>query len=414
MAVCQPRLGRVVVLNDSGVALGGATSIAIASALGAAEVGLEVTFITAQGTVDDRLAHANVRVVEITGQRISPANRLGTALEGLWRKATLDVVGAQVDKSDTPGTVYHLHNWHHFLSPSVFQALRSVSDRLFISTHDQFLACPNGAQYNFRTERSCDLKGGSSACAMVHCDRRSRADKAWRYARHWLRTQAMNLDRTGAQIVVLHPTQRDMFLRAGVRPEQLHILRNPAEAFVSEKRVVAEANEEVLFVGRLAFEKGADLAAQAAAVAQVPIRFLGDGPLRAQLTAQFPQFCFDGHVDRATLAKAAGRARLLVLPSRWPEPFGLVVPEALWSGLPVICSHNAHLAPEIARLEVGLLVDPRDTHGFAQRLRGLSTNHSLVKSMSERAFGSSGSIAMSLSEWRSRLIDLYTRAFQTP
>lgn len=52
-------------------------------------------------------------------------------------------------------------------------------------------------------------------------------------------------------------------------------------------------------------------------------------------------------------------ARALIFPVRWEEPFGIVVPEALASGTPVIASRRGSL-PELVTPDVGFLCDTED------------------------------------------------------
>jgi len=106
---------------------------------------------------------------------------------GLWNKAALDAVMDFIAQNDTPDTVYHLHNWAHFLSPAIFKALRPVEDRLVLTTHDYFLACGNGGQYDFQKNEVCTRVGNSLPCLTTQCDRQSAAHKAWRVARHAVR-----------------------------------------------------------------------------------------------------------------------------------------------------------------------------------------------------------------------------------
>ena len=119
---------RLVILNDSGVTAGGATKLALDAALGAARRGWDVTYLTQAGDLDERLARAGVRVHGIAGARVSRDTPRAAMRTGLWNKAALDAVSDFITQHDTPNTVYHLHNWAHFLSPAIFKALRPVED----------------------------------------------------------------------------------------------------------------------------------------------------------------------------------------------------------------------------------------------------------------------------------------------
>ena len=73
--------------------------------------------------------------------------------------------------------------------------------------------------------------------------------------------------------------------------------------------------------------------------------FVGDGPERrkweekaAQLQTREPRlrFNFTGWLDGEPLDCAFSESDLLVVPSLWPEPFGLLGPEAGLRGLPAV------------------------------------------------------------------------------
>jgi glycosyltransferase involved in cell wall biosynthesis len=65
----------------------------------------------------------------------------------------------------------------------------------------------------------------------------------------------------------------------------------------------------------------------------MPLVVAGAGPLRPELETMGAQVV--GWVDRAGLAALHARARVLVMPSRWQEPFGIAGLEALARGVPV-------------------------------------------------------------------------------
>src|SRR5690606_11460060 len=86
------------------------------------------------------------------------------------------------------------------------------------------------------------------------------------------------------------------------------------------------------------------------------------------IRAACPHAVLTGWQDRKGIARHAAGARALVMPSVVGEPFGLVAVEALGSGLPVVISNTALLAPEIVKAGAGWAVDVRDEEGFARTL----------------------------------------------
>src|SRR5690606_18577260 len=137
---------------------------------------------------------------------------------------------------------------------------------------------------------------------------------------------------------------------------------------------------------RLEEGKGPDLAAEAARRAGAKLRIVGDGPMRERLARDYPEVEFAGRRTRAEIGDLAAGARALVMPSRYPEPYGLVAAEALWSGLPVILADTAFLAPEILAAGAGLACNPRDADALAAAMQRLLVDDQLTCTMSLNAF----------------------------
>jgi glycosyltransferase involved in cell wall biosynthesis len=79
----------------------------------------------------------------------------------------------------------------------------------------------------------------------------------------------------------------------------------------------------------------------------------------------------------AAVRAAMRRCLALVAPSVWPEPFGIVVAEALAAGRPVVASAIGGI-PEIVRDgREGLLVTPSDSAALAAALRRIAREHEL-------------------------------------
>jgi glycosyltransferase involved in cell wall biosynthesis len=396
-------LTHIVVINDLSHPLGGASALAAASARSFAGRGYRVTML-AGDEPDGALRGAGVAVAALGQARL--LGRAGALVDGLWNRAAYRMIRTWITAHDTPGTVYHLHGWSQILSPAVFAALAPVRSRLVISAHDFFLACPNGAFTNFASGAPCPHTALSRACLAEACDRRGRAHKLWRALRFALQKNVYG-PRSSPPVLAIHAGMRPLLARAGIPLSAIHPLPNPVVPF-SASRIMAECNREVLFVGRIEATKGADLALAAARRAGMPIRLVGEGALRTALAAQYPEARFSGRLPPEAIGALAQSARLLVMPSRYPEPYGLVAMEAALAGLPVILPPSALLAPDLVAAGAGLAIDPRDTAAFAAALAALASDDARVAAMSHAAFTQTAHLALSHDAWIDRLLAHYT------
>lgn len=108
------------------------------------------------------------------------------------------------------------------------------------------------------------------------------------------------------------------------------------------------------FLGRISPEKRPDLAIQLARRAGMPLKMAAkvdsvdrnyfDNAVRPLLDS--PQIEFIGEIGDSDKARFLGEAAALLFPVNWPEPFGLVMIEAMACGTPVI-AWNCGSVPEI-------------------------------------------------------------------
>jgi glycosyltransferase involved in cell wall biosynthesis len=169
---------------------------------------------------------------------------------------------------------------------------------------------------------------------------------------------------------------RAEYLRHGCHPSRTFALPLPVEPPRGEAARIEPIQDGVrrlLFAGRMDRLKGGRtlIAALPRLVAMgggpVHLTLAGDGPDRAEWERRAARVVagsegrigidFVGWRDDAAMASLYAQAHLLVVPSTWPEPFGLVGPEAGGYGLPAAAFSvggipdwlregvNGHLAP---------------------------------------------------------------------
>lgn len=147
-------------------------------------------------------------------------------------------------------------------------------------------------------------------------------------------------------------------------------------------------DRELVFVGRLVSDKGVDLLLSAlAALAQARdslrprLTVIGAGPEEDALKQQSRdlglagQVAFLGGKPPHEVADELARHEIMVVPSRWAEPFGIVVLEGLACGCVPIVSRGGGLPEALGGC--GELFENGDVHGLEMALRRLLTDPQL-------------------------------------
>lgn len=396
-------IDRIVVINDLSDPQGGASFLALQSARGFAERGVAVSFLS--GDEQRTKSGDGIEFVNLNQQRLLAAGKANAILRGIYNASARDMVAGWIARNDTPGTVYHVHGWSQILSPSIFSALAAVAGRIVMTAHDFFLTCPNGAQFDFRSDRVCPHTPLDGYCLAASCDRRSYAQKLWRCSRQFVQNRLVNRSEFPPQLLI-HAGMAQYFRRAGLKEGDMIVLPNPVTSWSAE-RVVAEDNRQVLFVGRMEKTKGIDLAAEACLRAGVQLSAVGDGALLRELRQQYPEHVFHGRLPPDMIGEFAAKARFLIMPSRHMEPFGLTAVEALWSGLPVLSSNRGLITPDIVETGAGLEIDPLDVDAMARQIEKLAGDDALLREMSHRAYYETGRLALRPGDWLDALVEVY-------
>jgi glycosyltransferase involved in cell wall biosynthesis len=122
------------------------------------------------------------------------------------------------------------------------------------------------------------------------------------------------------------------------------------------------------FVGRISIEKRVDRAIEIAGRSGMPLKIMAkidaadaayvEREIRHLLSAPGVEFIGEG--DERAKNELLANAAALLFPIDWPEPFGLVMIEALACGTPVIAFRNGSVPEIIDEGQTGFIVDSVD------------------------------------------------------
>lgn len=145
---------------------------------------------------------------------------------------------------------------------------------------------------------------------------------------------------------------------------------------------VCLAPPRILCIGRMVEEKGFDIAIAAFAIlmARFPearLAIAGDGPARAALHQRAAELGvrerveFTGWIPPDQVCALIDASSMVVVPSRWPEPFGLVALQAGQMARPVIAARLGGLPEVVIEGETGLLVAPESPQALCEAMASL-------------------------------------------
>jgi glycosyltransferase involved in cell wall biosynthesis len=174
-------------------------------------------------------------------------------------------------------------------------------------------------------------------------------------------------------------------------PVDCTIVPNPYADDVFVRIDGMERTRELVFVGRLVSDKGVDVLIDALGVLakqgqRVGLTVIGDGPelptLRRQVDALgiTSQVHFAGRRTGADLVAALNEHRVLVVPSVWQEPFGVVALEAMACGCVPLVSRSGGL-PDAAGA-AGVVFESGDSQALAQAIEELLGDAELLNRLS--------------------------------
>jgi glycosyltransferase involved in cell wall biosynthesis len=292
--------------------------------------------------------------------------KMRLALTATWARDSCDALTALI-VSERPD-VAHFHNTFPLVSPAAYRACTSHGVPVVQTVHNYRLLCP--AATLLRRERICeDCVGRTPWPSVVHgCYHGSRLQSliagSSLVAHRAIGTYRKHVQR----YIALTAFGRAMLVRGGFSAERILVKPN----FVVDPGLRTEAGSYVLYLGRLAPEKGVLLALDAwKQLPHVPLRIVGDGPLRAQVEARARAL---RHVEvlrsvpHAEIFQHLRGARALIFPSIWYEGQGLTIVEAFATGVPVIASALGAPLELLEGGSLGTLFKPGDANDLAAKV----------------------------------------------
>lgn len=292
-----------------------------------------------------------VHLITKDNRDLETRNGVGLAVDSVWSRRSKREVGDVL--RDGSFDVMHVQNFLPQFSPSIYYAARDAGVPIIQTLRNYRLLCPKGTFH--REEKTCEACLGRSVAwpaIRYACYRDSRMATAAVAAMTAVHHAIGTWTQCVTQYIALTRFARDKMIEGGLPAEKIVVKPNfvfPDPGFEAKKEDFA------IYVGRLSPEKGIATLLRAWRRIQIPLKIVGEGPLRHDVEAAAERLPHVEYLGRKSLAETyelIGKACLLVFPSEWYETFGRVVAEAFSRGTPVVASRLG---------AAGELVDPEKT-----------------------------------------------------
>ncbi|MEI8283071.1 MAG: glycosyltransferase, partial [Armatimonadota bacterium] len=344
----------VIIVTDYGLINGGASKVALESALALTEHVDQVhVFFTIGEAASVLKENSKLRITQLNQKKVTEQPISKSILAGLWNKVVAQEFSKVLDQYDPKDTIVHVHSWRDGTTLSFIPEVKRRGFKLIFTAHDFGLACPIAGFFDHRSNSICGLKGLSRQCLQSNCTNTSIVKKTWFSLRHHLQVQRAHMPSDLKHLITVSSLSEkvlDPYLADGTK---IHHVANPIP-IEQAPRVAAEKNKTYAFVGRFSPEKGALIAAEAAQKAGVPIMFIGTGVQSPDIQPLCPEAQLLGWKKPEEVKEILQKARAIIFPSVWYEVQGMVVDEGAAMGIPVIVSDVTAAVEAVEKFRHGL------------------------------------------------------------
>lgn len=284
--------------------------------------------------------------------------------------------------------VLHLH-----LIDDVFLAKQLIRRKpcvLFIHNHN--VTCVSGTRFLRRMGRICPRRGGLPCLYYAFaagCNTRRPWPLLYSFFRYYyVRSIAKKVKIIGVDSEYM----KESLLRSGLGAESIYVTPTVTELPEAIDADYYPRENRILFVGRITAEKGLEFLLRSLQFVKssYALVVVGDGyalPHARKLADHWGlggQVRFEGHVSKKDLDGYYREASVVVVPSVYPEPLGLVGPEAMAHARPVVAFKTGGIPEWLSDGETGFLVDRADTRSMGERIDLLLRDKALAIEMGRK------------------------------
>lgn len=328
------------------------------------------------------LTRAGHQAIIVAGDEVPQAD--GITVAGLGHGVAQNKIGMALIRT-LKGQVDILH--FHGLDDPALVAAANTTFATVVSSHG-WAGCPAGARF-FGKGRECPRTFGP-LCVPNMLVRNCKHQRDPRVVAPMYRNAYRQLATlSAADVPVAHSDAvRRHLVANGISGACFIPL--PIDAPEAGTRL-PDGHPRIAYAGRLTLNKGVEVLLASAPWFDADIDICGDGDRRYALERMADRLglgrrvTFHGWCDSGRLEHVYDSAWLTVVPSLWPEPFGMTGPEAMARGRAVVATATGGTSDWLHNRVNGIAVSPGDPVALGEAVRELLGDRQRLRQMGEAA-----------------------------
>lgn len=282
-----------------------------------------------------------------------------------------------------------LHNLYPIISPAIIPFLENKGIRVYQVVHNYRLFCPIGIFYNkHRICHKCLHAGREWNCLIHNCNKTFLG--SFSFALRTFLVRKLNYFKQVSKFLVLSEYQKKMIANSYLKNIPIEIVPNAISIKKSINTEEIHFNKKVNigFVGRLNEEKGFhDFIKLAELLPNYEFHVAGRIDNSSKMNFP-PNLYFEGFLDKKQLEIFYENSKVIVVPSKCLETFGLVIVEAFSNYTPVIASNIGGMVDIVEHGKNGYLVNVGDINAIKNHILELYNDESNFQKMALNSFKS--------------------------
>jgi glycosyltransferase involved in cell wall biosynthesis len=282
--------------------------------------------------------------------------------------------------------VVHVHNYFPLLSPSIFYACNKLKVPVVHTLHNYRAVCPTALLMHSGKLNETSIKHSSWWTVTKRVYRDSFFGSLSLACMVELHKLMGTWQTKVGRFIALTEFSRQKYMEAGWPAAKILVKPNFIEDPFDTATTVHKDGGYALYVGRLSEEKGIDILLDAWSRVDLPLKVIGDGPLKSSVESNaLSSVEYLGLKKKDEVLELVKNADFIIMASTWYEGFPMVLVEAFACGTPALVACLGSMKEIVIPNKIGLHFEAGNADDLAEKVQWMIDNPAEVKKMGANA-----------------------------